>query len=112
MAISRVYRCARGMRCQAGPAAPARGRCSPLRLRRRLARNTTHSPSTRRRRMLGTRFKLSAMMFLEFFIWGAWYPLVFGYLAELQFTALQQSMILIPFNIAALVALFFGTQFA
>jgi nucleoside transporter len=62
--------------------------------------------------MLGTRFKLSAMMFLEFFIWGAWYPLVFGYLPALDFTPLQQSMILIPFNIAALVALFFGTQFA
>jgi len=24
------------------------------------------------------RFKLSLMMFLEFFIWGAWLPLIFG----------------------------------
>jgi hypothetical protein len=26
------------------------------------------------------RFKLFLMMVLEFFIWGAWYPLIFGYL--------------------------------
>src|SRR5437764_4687128 len=61
--------------------------------------------------MTGTRFKLSMMMFLEFFIWGAWYPLVFGYLPSLGFTALEQTLILGAFNIAALVALFFGTQF-
>ena len=32
--------------------------------------------------MLSTRVKLSVMMFLEFFIWGAWYPLVFDYSAQ------------------------------
>src|SRR5437764_14321008 len=61
--------------------------------------------------MTGTRFKLSMMMFLEFFIWGAWYPLVFGYLPSLGFTPWEQTLILGAFNIAALVALFFGTQF-
>ena len=44
--------------------------------------------------MAGTRFKLSVMMFLEFFIWGAWYPLVFGYLPSLGFTAWEQTLIL------------------
>ncbi|MBM4076628.1 MAG: hypothetical protein FJ267_13445, partial [Planctomycetes bacterium] len=34
-------------------------------------------------------YKLFAMMFLEFFIWGAWLPLIFGYLPELGFTAFQ-----------------------
>jgi hypothetical protein len=62
--------------------------------------------------MFGTRVKLSVMMFLEFFIWGAWLPLIFGYLPEMGFTSLEQSLILITFNVAALVALFFGTQFA
>jgi nucleoside transporter len=62
--------------------------------------------------MTGTRLKLSVMMFLEFFIWGAWYPLVFGYLPSLGFNAdWQQPLILGTFNVAALVALFFSTQF-
>jgi nucleoside transporter len=63
--------------------------------------------------MMSTRFKLSAMMFLEFFIWGAWFPLVFGYLPSLGFNdTWEQPLILNCFNIAALVALFFSTQFA
>jgi len=55
-------------------------------------------------------WKLSVMMFLEFFIWGAWLPLIFGYLPELKFTGLQQSIILAMFNIAAILAMFFSTQ--
>jgi nucleoside transporter len=58
------------------------------------------------------RFKLSAMMFLEFFIWGAWLPLIFGYLPSLGFDALEQGLILGAFNLAAVVAMFFSTQFA
>lgn len=58
------------------------------------------------------RFKLSAMMFLEFFIWGAWYPLIFGYLPSLGFTEAQQPWILGAFNLAAFTAMFFSTQFA
>ncbi|MDX1967262.1 MAG: nucleoside permease [Planctomycetaceae bacterium] len=56
--------------------------------------------------------RLSVMMFLEFFIWGAWFPLIFGYLPALGFTPLQQSIILSMFNVAAIVAMFFSTQFA
>jgi hypothetical protein len=33
--------------------------------------------------MTPARVRLSAMMFLEFFIWGAWLPLIFGYLPSL-----------------------------
>jgi nucleoside transporter len=62
---------------------------------------------------MSTRFKLSLMMFLEFFIWGAWLPLIFGYLPSLGFEAAwQQTLILGAFNLSALVALFFSTQFA
>jgi len=32
------------------------------------------------------RFKLILMMVLEFFIWGAWFPLIFGYLPSLGFS--------------------------
>src|SRR5262249_31149691 len=52
------------------------------------------------------------MMFLEFFIWGAWFPLVFGYLPSLGFNALEQGLILGAFNLAAFTAMFFSTQFA
>ena len=58
------------------------------------------------------RFKLSLMMFLEFFIWGAWFELGFDYIPSLGFTSLQNSLIFGAFNVGALVALFFSTQFA
>jgi nucleoside transporter len=61
---------------------------------------------------MSNRAKLSVMMFLEFFIWGAWLPLIFGYLPSLGFEAAwQQTLILGAFNLSALVALFFSTQF-
>ena len=58
------------------------------------------------------RFKLFIMMVLEFFIWGAWLPLIFGYLPSLGFTPGEQSWILNAFPIAAIVGMFFSNQFA
>jgi len=58
------------------------------------------------------RFKLFLMMVLEFFIWGAWYPLIFGYLPSLGFTPSEQSWILSTFPLAAIVGMFFSNQFA
>ena len=58
------------------------------------------------------RFKLFLMMVLEFFIWGAWLPLIFGYLPSLGFSAGEQSWILNAFPIAAIVGMFFSNQFA
>src|SRR5215213_6290788 len=58
------------------------------------------------------RLKLILMMVLEFFIWGAWFPLIFGYLPSLGFTASQQTWILNGFPIAAIVGMFFSNQFA
>ena len=58
------------------------------------------------------RLKLLLMMVLEFFIWGAWFPLIFGYLPSLGYTASQQSWILNTFPIAAIVGMFFSNQFA
>jgi nucleoside transporter len=62
--------------------------------------------------MSSTRIKLSVMMFLEFFIWGAWFPLVFGYLPSLGFSEYEQGWILGAFNLAAFAAMFFSTQYA
>ena len=59
-----------------------------------------------------TRNKLFLMMVLEFFIWGAWLPLIFGYLPSLNFTPGEQSVILNAFPIAAIVGMFFSNQFA
>ena len=58
------------------------------------------------------RFKLFLMMVLEFFIWGAWLPLIFSYLPSLGFTATEQTWILSAFPIAAIVGMFFSNQFA
>jgi nucleoside transporter len=62
--------------------------------------------------MNANRVKLCVMMFLQIFIWGAWYPLIFGYLPSLGFGEWEQFAILATFNVAALVAMFFSTQFA
>jgi hypothetical protein len=53
------------------------------------------SPSTQ-----SYRGRLFIMMALEFFIWGAWLPLIFGYLPSLGFTPGQQSLILGAFPVA------------
>jgi nucleoside transporter len=64
--------------------------------------NTGKTPTTR----------LFLMMFLQIFIWGAWLPLIFGYLPTLGFTPFEQSWILNAFPVAAIIGLFFGNQFA
>ena len=53
-------------------------------------------------------------MFLQYFIWGVWLPLVFGYLGPLglNFSSTQQTLVLISFPVSALFSVFFGNQFA
>jgi MFS family permease len=51
-------------------------------------------------------------MVLEFFIWGAWLPLIFGYLPSLGFSPGQQSLILNAFPVASIVGMFFSNQWA
>ncbi len=58
------------------------------------------------------RFKLFLMMVLQFFIWGAWLPLIFSYLPSLGFTPGQQSAILNAFPVASIIGMFFSNQFA
>ncbi len=58
------------------------------------------------------RLKLFVMMVLEFFIWGAWLPLIFGYLPSLGFSPGQQSLILGAFPVASIVGMFFSNQWA
>src|SRR5215510_6104531 len=60
----------------------------------------------------GLKVRLAVMMFLQFFIWGAWYELGFDYIPKLGFEEWQQNLIFDAFNFGALVALFFSTQFA
>ena len=57
------------------------------------------------------RSKLFVMMALEFFIWGAWLPLIFGYLPSLGFSPGQQALILNAFPFAAVIGMFFSNQF-
>ncbi len=58
------------------------------------------------------RRKLSLMMFVQIFIWGAWFELGFDYIPSLGFAGWQNALIFGAFNIGALVALLFSTQFA
>ena len=59
-----------------------------------------------------SRSKLFIMMVLQFFIWGAWLPLIFSYLPSLGFSPAQQSWILNAFPIAAIIGMFFSNQYA
>lgn len=59
------------------------------------------------------RMKFSIMMFLEFFIWGAWLPLAVPFLLGLNFSAWWQiALFMNGFAIASITALFFSNQFA
>lgn len=64
--------------------------------------------------MNGVRWKLSVMMFLEFFIWGAWLPPSFGFFGKdgLGFATWQQEMLNCAFPVAAIIAMFAANQFA
>jgi hypothetical protein len=67
--------------------------------------------------------RLSIMMFLEFFIWGAWLPASFGFFGKdaLNFTATttllgidvpwQEMGLTLAFPISAIIAMFFANQF-
>ena len=58
--------------------------------------------------------KLFLMMVLEFFIWGAWLPLIWGYMGAdgLNFSAMQITWVGSAFAIASVVGIFFSNQFA
>ncbi len=58
------------------------------------------------------RIRLFGMMVLEFFIWGAWLPLIISYLPGLGFSPLQHSLVLNTFPVAAIIGMFFSNQFA
>lgn len=62
--------------------------------------------------MTGQRARLFVMMVLQFFIWGAWLPLIFGYLPSLGFSPGQQALILNAFPVASIVGMFFSNQWA
>ncbi len=63
--------------------------------------------------MNSVRGKLSVMMFLQFFIWGAWLPPSFGYFGDgaLGFLPWQQMLLNTCFPVAAIAAMFFANQF-
>lgn len=60
------------------------------------------------------RNQLFIMMILEFFIWGAWLPLIWGYMGKdgLNFTESQTAWVGTAFAIASIVGIFFSSQFA
>lgn len=60
----------------------------------------------------GVGIKLFVMMVLEFFIWGAWLPLIFTYLPAKHLGGLEQQLILSCFPVAAIIGMFFSNQFA
>jgi len=64
--------------------------------------------------MTSPRARLFLMMVLEFFIWGAWLPLIWTYMGPdgLNYSSSQQALIGSAFAIASVVGIFFSNQFA
>lgn len=64
--------------------------------------------------MNSPRNKLFVMMVLEFFIWGAWLPLIWPYMGKdgLNYTDSQQALVGSAFAIASVLGIFFSNQFA
>lgn len=56
---------------------------------------------------MNTRIRLSIMMFLQFYIWGAWYVTLGSYLVELKFTGAEIGSAYSTMNWGAIVAPFF-----
>ena len=55
-----------------------------------------------------TRFQLSSLMFLQYFIWGAWYVTIGTYmLNSLQFEGIQVGLVYGTFAISAMISPFF-----
>jgi len=61
---------------------------------------------------MSLRMKFSIMMFLQFFIWGAWLPLAVDFLIKLDFGYWEISFFMNAFAIASITGLFFSNQFA
>ena len=94
-----------GMRAGAPPEAPGDAWAEDRRQQFKSIAIAGHVPALKT--------KLSLMMFLQFFIWGAWFELGFDYIPKLGFNnEWQLPLIFGAFNVGALVALFFSTQFA
>ena len=55
--------------------------------------------------------RLFVMMVLQFFIWGAWLPLVWSYMGGLGFSGSQIALVGSTFAIASILGIFFGNQF-
>lgn len=58
------------------------------------------------------RGKLTLMMLLELFIWGAWLPPLFYLMGAMKFTSTQEFLVGSTFAIASVLGIFFSNQFA
>lgn len=58
------------------------------------------------------RWRLSVMMFLEYMIWGSWYPVLSTYMEKLGYTGLQIGVIYSLLPVGCMIAPFAGGQLA
>ncbi len=60
----------------------------------------------------GIRWRLSVMMFLQYMVWGAWYPVFSAYLERIDFSGVQIGVIYSLLPLACMIAPFAGGQLA
>jgi len=60
----------------------------------------------------GIRWRLSLMMFLQYMVWGAWYPVLSSYMERIGFSGLQIGVIYSLLPVGCMIAPFIGGQIA
>ena len=58
------------------------------------------------------RWRLSIMMFLQYMIWGAWYPVLSAYMERIGFSGIQIGVIYSLLPVGCMIAPFIGGQLA
>ncbi|MFC1552880.1 MFS transporter, partial [Candidatus Latescibacterota bacterium] len=61
---------------------------------------------------MSVKFRLGLMMFLQYAIWGSWYPVLSAYLLNAGFDGMQVGVIYSLLPLATIISPFFGGQLA
>src|SRR5882724_5258969 len=77
-----------------------------------LCRETQNEEISRSSMNSNVRWRLCLMMFLQYMIWGSWFPVLSNYLTTLGFSGTQAGVIYSLLSLGCMIAPFTGGQIA